>query len=123
MSFSIEQAVSGNYLFLPVIHPELKELFKGVSSNAGSNPDSIEKATEINDVGINFATNLVNRNIVGWSFTFILHNLSSPTKKMFPTSDLFGRFTNYHGLEAIRIMNSTTSTGEGNNYSLSLESR
>ncbi len=108
---------------MPVIHPELKELFKGVSSNAGSNPDSIEKATEINDVGINFATNLVNRNIVGWSFTFILHNLSSPTKKMFPTSDLFGRFSNYHGLEAIRIMNSTTTTGEGNNYSLSLESR
>jgi hypothetical protein len=56
MSFSIQQPVSGNYLFLPVIHPELKELFKGVSSNAGSNPDSIEKATEINDVGINFAT-------------------------------------------------------------------
>jgi hypothetical protein len=107
---------------LPVIQPELKQLFKGMTQSARSHQDSGEKATQINDVGINFVTTLKNRNIVGWSFIFILENSSPSTKKMMPISDLFGRFNNYHVLETIQKMSSIT-TGERNNYSLSLESR
>lgn len=109
-------------MFLPVIQPEFKELFKGVSDSAGSNQNKNEKATEFYDVGINFATTLKNHNIVGWSFTFILENSSLTTKKMIPDSDLFGRFSNNHVLELIQEL-SSIATKEGNNYSLSLESR
>jgi hypothetical protein len=105
---------------LPVIQPEFKQLFKGVADTA--HKDNTEKATEINDVGINFVTTLKNRNIIGWSFFFILENSSPSTKKMMPTSDLFGKFNNYHVLETYQ---KTISIGakESNDYSLSLESR
>lgn len=93
ISFSIEQATSGNYIFLPVIQPELKQLFEGMKHSARSHQDGSDRATQINDVGINFVTTLKNRNIVGWSFIFILENSpSSSTKKMMPTSDLYCRY-------------------------------
>jgi hypothetical protein len=108
---------------LPVIQPELKQLFEGMKHNARSHQDGSDRATHINDVGINFVTTLKNRNIVGWSFIFILENSSPSTKKMMPTSDLFGRFNNYHLLETIQKKSSIAAAGEENNYSLSLESR
>ena len=105
------QASSGKYAFLPVIHPDFKNLFTDM---AECRPGS-EKATGIFDVGVNLVTTLNNRNIVGWSFTFILEG-GDDTKRTFPSSELFGRYVSYHN--AMGVLMSKRS-----DYTLCLESK